>query len=274
MEQPTHVNIDGDILLYAVGFAAQRTVWLVDGKTFDDKGEMEEYVEKYNIEDEAETAVQPEPVAHCIATVKRLLKRIVEDSQCSTHTILLSGKTNYRNDVATIQEYKGNRKSEKPYHYLNIRNYLVDVCHAETTEGEEADDQLSIRCVQKGDMIATIDKDLRNTSGWHFNWNKDEAPVYINSIEADRNFYTQLFTGDATDNIPGLYKLTGKRASAKIKAALQDMTDPVEMYQHVHDTYEEAGCEDVGKVLTEIGQLLWMRREDGEMWTPPEADNG
>lgn len=273
MERPSHVNIDGDIILYAVGFAAQRTVWLSDGNTFEDKRDAEEYAEKYDTEIEA--AVKPEPTEYALSSVKRLLARIIEGSGCSTHTILLSGKTNFRTEVAKIQEYKGNRKSEKPYHYLNIRNYLVDVKHAEVVEGEEADDQLSIRAVQKGDMIATIDKDLRNTAGWHYNWNKDEEPVEINAVEADRNFYTQLLTGDSTDNIPGLFKLTGKRATAKSKAPIQDMTDPVEMYQHVYKVYADAECQNVADTLLEIGQLLWMRREDGEMWSAPvEVDNG
>ena len=273
MQRPSHVNIDGDILLYAVGFAAQRTVWMVDGKTFEDKSDAFDYAEKYNIDEEVETAIQPEPVAHALSTVKKLLKRIVDGSGCATHTVLLSGSDNFRNDVATIQEYKGNRISLKPYHYLNIRNYLVDVRHAEVVEGEEADDQLSIRCVEKGHMIATIDKDLRNTSGWHFNWNKDEEPVFINAVEADRNFYTQLFTGDSTDNIPGLFRITGKKASAKMKGALQDMTDPAEMYQHVHDCYEEAGCEQTSDTLLEIGRLLWMRRTENEMWSPTTSES-
>ena len=72
MEQPTHVNIDGDILLYAVGFAAQRTVWIVDGKTFDDKGELAEYIEKYNIEDEA-------TASHMLETVKRRFKNVLKE---------------------------------------------------------------------------------------------------------------------------------------------------------------------------------------------------
>ena len=273
MERPSHVNIDGDIILYAVGFAAQRTVYLSDGKTFEDKRDVEEYAKKYDTE--IETAVQPEPVEHCLSSVKRLLARIVEGSGCSTHTVLLSGSTNFRTSVAKLQEYKGNRISEKPYHYLNIRNYLVDVKHAEIVEGEEADDQLSVRCVQQGHMIATIDKDLRNTAGWHFNWDKDEEPVEINEVEADRNFYTQLLTGDSTDNIPGLFKLTGKRATAKSKAPIQEMTDPADMYKHVYKVYADAECANVADTLLEIGRLLWMRREDGETWTPPtEVDNG
>ena len=78
-------------------------------------------------------------------------------------------------------------------------------------EGEEADDQLSIRCALKGDTIATIDKDLNNTAGWHYNWQKDDL-YCVGKIEADRNFYRQLLVGDSTDNIPGLFRITGTKA--------------------------------------------------------------
>jgi hypothetical protein len=101
----------------------------------------------------------------------------------------------------------------------------------------------------------------------------------VDEIEADRFFYTQMLTGDATDGIPGLFKMVGKKAMPKTKAPLQEMTTPAEMYDHVYTVYCD-GYESVGMCLGEmyevvdawllrIGRLLWMRRKPNEMWEPP-----
>ena len=67
--------------------------------------------------------------------------------------------------------------------------------------------------------IATLDKDLDGVPGWHYVWKgKREGVFYVTETEADRFFYTQMLTGDATDNIPGLFKMVGVKALAKTKA--------------------------------------------------------
>jgi len=296
----SHVNIDGDVIVYSVGFASQSTMHVVDGKRFEEKKDALSYADRYGFdEDEIVREFDAEPIEFALSSAKRLVKRIVESSQAATYTILITGDNNYREDVAKFQPYKGNRlnddgtsKQPKPVHFQAIKDYLLYVCSAEMVEGEEADDQLSIRAVESGHTIATIDKDLNNTAGWHYNWQRDTL-YEVGTAEADRNFYTQLFSGDATDHIPGLFKFTGKRATAKMKAPLQEMTDPAEMWKHVLNTYmdalkikwQKAVDEDIvwdnahmaalhrdcSNFLEEIGILLWMRRQENEMWTPPKA---
>jgi len=282
--------IDGDVILYAVGFASQETFHLVDGKTFEDKPDAVHYCERYGIDEaDIEPAIRPEPIDHCLATVKKMLDRIQKGAEASTRIVLLSGDTNFRTEWAKTQPYKGNRNQDKPFHYQNIRDYLITVGRAVIVEGEEADDQLSIRCMARDNhVICTVDKDLDNTPGLHYNWNKPDKGVYdVGPVEADRNFYLQLLSGDSTDNIPGLFKLTGTRASPKKKDAVRECTTPEEMYRAVFDIYMDAllvkyedehteGSYTVGyavaqatEMLKEIGPLLWMRREEGEIWTPP-----
>jgi len=281
----THVNIDGDVICYAVGFASQSSWYVVDGKRFEKKADAHSYVERYCLPvDDVVVEIEPEPIAHCLSSVKRLIQRIIKSSKAHTATILLTGSGNFREEIAMIQKYKGNRTDNtKPVHYQAIWDYLIMVHGAEVCEGEEADDQLSIRAVTKGDTIATVDKDLNNTAGWHYNWQRDEL-YHVNEVEADRNFYTQLLTGDATDHIPGLKRITGKMASASKKAPIQEMTDPRAMYVHVKNVYMDAAKDDdqsynndgmrqleidADITLTEIGRLLWMRREENELWLPP-----
>lgn len=245
----SHVNIDGDVILYAVGYACQS------------KNE--------------DGTIEVEPLSHCLSSVKRMIKNIVIGSKADSYTVLLTGKGNFRESVATYQPYKGNRaESSKPIRYPVIKEYLVMEHEAEVIEGEEADDQLSIRAVRYGDIIATIDKDLDNTSGWHYNWNKDELYM-VTPDEANTNFALQLLVGDSTDNIPGLKRLTGAVASAKKKSSVAELDgDYLAQMRQVVSIYTDAldgDGETAIKMVNEIGQLLWMRRVENETWSLPEG---
>jgi len=273
----THVNIDGDVINYSVGFASQTSMYEVGGKQFEISKDATAYAGQYGIDVTTITPVViAEPISFALSSAKRLIERIKKACNATSYTVLLTGDVNFRDDVATIQKYKGNRKSSKPVNFLDIKKYLIDVQGAEVVEGEEADDQLSIRAVKNGDTIATIDKDLNNTAGVHYNWMHDNL-YEVSAVEADRNFHKQLFTGDSTDNIPGMFRITGKRASKKYKDAIDEMVNPVDMYKYVFDVYTTA-CEegevdiDVEATLIEIGRLLWMRREEGEMWLPTKGE--
>jgi hypothetical protein len=272
------IAIDGDIIVYSVGFASEGRSYLVDGVTFPYKKEAKAFcVEEGIPEDRIQQVLDPEPVEFALSSVKRMIQHICEGAECEEYVVYLTGKGNYREDVATMRVYKGNRKSEKPHHYNAIKEYLIDVHKAVVCEGQEADDAIGIAGMN-GDIMASIDKDLNGVPGWHYNWN-DQSLYEVQPDEADRFFYTQLLTGDSTDNIPGLYQMTGQRATAKIKETLHHLDTPAAMYAYVRDiwrmAYEKVGmCMDemdavVDGWLLEIGQLLWIRRREGETWKPP-----
>lgn len=242
------VGIDGDIIVYSCGFAAEG-----------------------------------EPVENCLHSVKKMVEGIVNATSATSHTIYLTGSNNFRKEVATIQEYKGNRKdTPKPTHYQAIRDYLIDVHKAELIEDMEADDALAIAAhASTADtyVIATIDKDLDMVEGWHYNWRRDEL-YEVGKEEGMRNFYKQLLTGDSSDNIPGLFKLTGKKALKKIKDPIEVMDEEIDMWNHVYSVYTDAYnsngmlCDLADEVvrdwLREIGQLLWMKTTPEDTWTPPD----
>lgn len=243
MDAPEIWGIDGDVVAYAVGF-----------KSNDDT------------EEEA------------LAAARASLQVIINACGDEGIIYLTDSGSNFR--IAEASEcfpYKGHRKdAEKPIHLDAIRQYMIDEFDAQLQVGQEADDALAIGAVQHGHGIATIDKDLDGVPGWHYNWNKDTT-YYVTEEEADRFFYTQMLTGDATDNIPGLKKRTGKVATAKIKAGLADLTTPAEMYAYVKEAYmnavEATGMSsdesDVSRWLLSQGRCLWMRREEGQMWDAP-----
>ena len=97
--------------------------------------------------------------------------------------------------------------------------------------------------------------------------------------DADRFFYTQLLTGDATDNIPGLFKRLGRKVTAAIKEPLEEMDTPEEMYAYVRQVYSDA-YDKVGMCLDDKEEVidgwllkqarcLWIRRKEEEMWNAP-----
>lgn len=236
-------GVDGDIILYSVAFASK-----------------------------------DDPVEYALKSTRSACEQIMWDVGAESIDIYLTGAGNFRYQVA--EDYKGNRNSEKPAHYNDIKKYMVDTLGAVVIEGEEADDRMAIQACQHGWGIATLDKDLDGVPGWHYNWKRKE--LYMVSPEsADRFFYKQMLTGDATDNIPGLFKMTGVKATKKYYELLEELDDPADMYRVVWDAYS-AGFDKVGMCpdekeeiidgwLRRIGQCLWMRREEGQMWEPPNG---
>lgn len=96
----------------------------------------------------------------------------------------------------------------------------------------EADDLIGM-VVSEGRCIGvTVDKDLRQIPGWHWNPDKETEPVCVTEPEADRYFYQQWMTGDTTDNIWGLWKV----GPAKAKKVL-DNHPPEEWDKVIMDMY-------------------------------------
>jgi 5'-3' exonuclease len=139
---------------------------------------------------------------------------------------------------------------------------MIDAWAFSVQETQEADDAIGIRAYSLGEndyIICSIDKDLDNLRGHHYNFVKNEH-YYIAESQAIKNFYRQLLTGDRTDNIPGLAGIGPKKA----EKILQDCETEQELYKAVLEAYK--GDIDY---LTEQGQLLWIRRKDNELWIPP-----
>lgn len=169
--------VDADIPSYSVGFrCAEESSWL-------------------NVE----------------RTVDNFMRHVILEAE-ATHYIgfLTNGKLNYRNDDAVTRPYKGNRvQSERPKWYPKIREYLESGWKCQVMNGIEADDALTIAQQYLMDhgiksVICSLDKDLRQQPGWHYNWDRDLLD-FIDYDKGEYNLWKQVITGDlGTDNIPGL----------------------------------------------------------------------
>jgi len=179
----------------------------------------------------------------------------------------LTGKGNFREEVAVTVPYKGNRVDlKRPIHYEALREHLVKRHGAVITDGEEADDAVAIQSVERLDKcwIVHVDKDLDQLQGWHYNPVKDER-YYVSEFEGLRNFYKQILTGDRIDNIQGLHGIGPKKA----EKALQDCKTEQELYEAVCEMYNKHEQE-LSRVI-ENGQLLWLRRKQNQLWCPPST---
>ena len=182
----------------------------------------------------------------------------------SPFKVYLTGDGNFRYDVAVTVPYKGNRKDTKKPEFLpDARDYLVEDYGAVVSSGEEADDLIAIEATRLGPhtIIASVDKDFLQVPCVHYNTNK-QTFTEQDELSATRFFYTQVLTGDRADNIQGLHRV------GPVKAAmiLGESTDEVEMYNKCVEAYEG----NVDRVI-ENARLLWLRREEGQLWHPPEA---
>lgn len=212
-----------------------------------------------------------EPLAFCLHIVKDRIATILAESGCTEHTIYLThpGESS-REEV--FPEYKANRDtSHKPYWFAEIHEYLVTNLGAVySTPGDEADDAMGIaqgEAPPNTTVICSKDKDLDMIVGWHYNWSKTKRGAgcyYVDELDADRFFYKQLLTGDGTDNIPGMYKRLGIKASKKYTGPIDEMDNVVDMYKHVLATYENDR-----EFISLIGKLLWIKRQEGVEWEPP-----
>lgn len=210
-------------------------------------------------------STEDEPVGIAKARLTEWLEDFIYvNLKADEYKAWITGKSNYRYDIAKTVPYKGNRKDvQRPKHYEALREHLVKRHDAIVTVGEEADDAVAIESTKMLDncWIVHVDKDLDQLQGWHYNPVKDER-YYVNAFTAYKSFCIQLLTGDRTDNISGLQGIGPKKA----EKALKDSKTQQELLEAAWSKYEELGH--TLEYFTEQGQLLWLRRYEGEIWQP------
>lgn len=246
------VLIDGDILVYSVGFSAEKG------------GSADLSQAKRNL-------------TTTINSQKAFVQKYFPSVKDEDFTFFLTSddKSNFRFEVATIQPYKGNRKtSSKPILYEEIREVLQEKWDATMVHDQEADDEMAIRSSANPEktIIVSKDKDLRMAPGWHWEMDPSKPPYYTEDIgilllyrqPAGRSkvfgtgmkwFYFQCLVGDRVDNIPGIPRCGDKKAYD----ALKNCNTARSLQSKVLDIYKQAGYNH--KRLREVKRLLWMKRK-------------
>jgi 5'-3' exonuclease len=202
------------------------------------------------------TLADPEEIA--FYRMDEMIRGILEALQTTNYKAFLTSTdhSNFRYDI--YPAYKATRKAEKPTHYHRLRDYLLETHGAELVTDQEADDALGIAQHEES-CIVTIDKDLNQVPGWHYNFVKKDL-YHVTPNEGLRYFYQQILMGDRIDNIPGIHGIGPVNA----KRIIDECTTEREMYERVLREY--GGRTD--EVLRNA-QLLKIRTIENEIWQPP-----
>jgi hypothetical protein len=289
------VLIDGDPIVYRVGFASQsRNIHCVveqpetnqmEQIRFSNKTERNKWLadnQGWYVASEEEEII-PEPIENALGGVKRLLREIGTETDSDNLHVILSestGKGNFRHAIAQQAPYKGNRKLPRPVHYHNIREYLVEHWGAQVVATREADDEIAIRANRYRAqgipyVVATIDKDLDQIPGPHYDYAK-KVSYQVTADDARRAFWIQALSGDPTDNIPGCWRVGDDRAPKIVDQWLSNGFDDSQMFQALIAEYEKSKkfgtCpyrdRPSVEIALETAQLVWMQDTPCVVWAP------
>lgn len=190
---------------------------------------------------------------------------------------------NFREALAEGKVYKGTRKQDKPFHWINLTAYLQSgAFDLQLAIGCEADDLIGIQHTDSPSdtIICTRDKDLRMVPGLHYGWECGKQPEFgpveydsLGKIELIRSksgtkikgggfkfFASQLLTGDVVDNIGGARGIGPVTAYG----ILADLPSERDCFSAVVSTFKEVGGDKWKELLTEQCHLLWIIRERNE----------
>ena len=199
-------------------------------------------------------AQEPDNVDAAIERANALMEDIRECTFSDTMALYIKGDGNFRYDYS---DYKANRTGTRPGTLEDVRDHLANHEFGYRAHGAEADDYVvahAHRLRQEGKpyIIATIDKDLRQMPGLHYNIRSQQIDEVTEEM-ADMFYYQQCITGDSADGIAGIRGIGPKKSSKLLE---QDKPLP----QIVAEAWQAAHPEDWEERLEKCWNLVYMRR--------------
>lgn len=267
MNKNVTLLIDGDIVIYRAGFAADQTLYEVyvgnetaipvfastsmrDVKQWLADNKVTEY--------EISRSPAQKDISASLAGARDIIQGLYQKFHPKDVKLFIDGDRNFREDVATFAKYKGNRdKSRRPQHYHEIREYLIKYHDAVCIEDHETDDELGLH-QDSNTIICSIDKDLKQIPGYHYNWVKDEL-IHISNADAERTLYRQVLTGDKSDNIIGIIGV-GDKTAEKILG-----NEPERYWKNIVHAYNDRFVRKLpeGMSLSDSRQLIYSHWKTG-----------
>lgn len=163
----------------------------------------------------------------------------VAGSTADQFKVCLSLGRSFRYEV--FPEYKAHRKGQSRPTYLdNVKDYMRVMYEVEERDTLEADDIMGILATDdtvETPIIVTIDKDLQQIPGWHYNPDKGRFPFHVREDEAWLLEHVQWAVGDATDGFRGIQGVGPAKALKRLR---------------IHSTASEA-TEDMWRWYAELG---------------------
>lgn len=258
--------IDGDLIPYIVGYAIPDAMWL----------RAQYRVESGNIGTIYETPEFEEVKQKICMT----LNSWVTQAGCDSAVIYMTDSAeNFRLDLAIQRPYKGTRRSEKPPFFYESRAFMIDHLGAILSDGEEADDLITIHLHTEHERLkaagiaigshshkemATLvccskDKDLAITAGWHLDI-KERKLYWVDllgemlpewkeggKIKKLRGtglkfFYSQMLQGDGVDNYTGIPRMKLKDIYDLLEPCKTEAELIYSALSAYKKKYSETGC--------------------------------
>lgn len=284
--QGLRLLIDGDILKYRCAFAAEKTHYLVSEDWTPEGMEVHGVWDNHKQAKavmEADTSPYPErkssfllwsrkevqPEEFALECVNTTLESFVAKFTPSSVDVFLSAKQTFRESIAKTKPYKGNRDGAiKPVHFDAVGDYLLGRGGI-VLGGLEADDAIAIEMSKdpKGTVCISIDKDMLQVPGIHYNWVKDEL-IEQTKRDADFALATQLLTGDTVDNVPGL----GGFGPKKAKETLDGARGSKDLFNRVLKAYRNNCKENWQEYFVEQYKLIRLLRTHEEKDSFPDLE--
>jgi len=219
------------------------------------------------------------------ARCDEMIEGILAETNADQYQLWLSDKTSNNFRTKFYPEYKANRKDFVPPIHLDLlKEHMIENWGAQIAIEQEADDALGIEQTKyngfldnpeyggDGSVICSIDKDLKQIPGNHYNFVTKEKS-FVTPEDGLKCFYRQLIIGDTSDNIQGCPKV-GPVGAAKCLAVSVDECDLFYRCQACYyEAYEKRlGITDrafVDKQILQNGRCLKIRTFEGEVWQFP-----
>lgn len=252
-------------------------------------------VEDFIIEDFAEI----EPIENSIHVLNSSIKKLCNELDIKSYYGYTGRGDTFRNDLANLQEYKGNRLTlKKPTHLEALKDYVKSKHNAVIAEYYEADDFCAMdawysfkKFKNTGNLSdklinIAIDKDAKGVTSFLFNPDKMFEPIEIQGLgyltRENREvegigrswFYYQLTLGDSSDNYSPACLSNFEVGPAAAYNILKDCKTDKEYWQALVNFYKKLYPEPVTftnfrgdnltvdwlYVLQEIADLAHMKR--------------
>jgi 5'-3' exonuclease len=186
---------------------------------------------------------------------------LMYETMAENGKIAISGKGNFRRDL--FPDYKANRKKdedpERVKLFADAYEFLREELEAVPAIGQEADDLLATWQTEDPGIIISIDKDMLQVPGTHFN-NKDWQYIEVTEDEANYNLHKQILMGDPSDNIKGLPRIGAKKAEALLHGRGKDIKKAT--IKAWKDIYGK-GWEEELQLTTD---LIYLRRKENDRY--------
>lgn len=289
--------IDADIIAYQAAAACDGRMYEIkymsEGKPIvireKYKKKADEIVAGLVVEGHPETTCEvtytPEPFEECVKVMTGII--VSSETRLAKKTKGLGDRHYYLSVGGSFREklypsYKNNRENIRRPHHLNAaKEWLVKEKGATYEEGKlEADDLMAIgMTANPNSIICSIDKDLLQVAGTHWNWKRGTL-VTVDEEEGRRSLYTQMLTGDTADGIPGIHKVgpvTAKKLLSLVSSefmmycvVLKAYIDKTPLQPTEYARTDPEFLQRMVSLVEAHATMLYLLRTGEDKWVAPE----